>query len=718
MMMNIPLLCVSGSGGFRDGFSGFPGVRPSVLRAACSSDRKADGFLSRSVVPDGWVFQFFELASLYYTPRFRCLRDTTSSARSTPPPVLGRSNCYSRLQVFCDQQGLFSSTVVVVVCTALCFPLLSEPNLAVLFVQALEMGSVGSVAVESSSNLVMEKDQRRPNSKTPAAMKPSSNPTTPQGIKNRSQSRRDRKMALQQDVDKLRKKLRHEENVHRALERAFTRPLGALPRLPPYLPSQTLELLAEVAVLEEEVVRLEEKVVNFRQGLYEEAIITSLAKNAYFPESDRCSPARHKPSAQLQNAEVPVSMRRGSDQDAKRLANVKQTPRRSGTSLGQGDRPGKENQSCGTNSFREFSRPPLSTVPKCRMPVEEKCAGIQSTSTVEDHHQTLDDSNGIDGDKASTLANRVSEELLTCLMAIFSQMSTSSTQDEERASSPSVSGSCASSSDGGWAAGDPYGVLEFGWRDIGPYKQFRAVDAASLDQDVFAGTLLGRRLKELLRKLSSVDLVGLTHQQRLAFWINTYNSCMMNAFLEHGAPTTPHMLVAMMPKATINVGGRVLSAMTIEHFILRLPYNAKHVNPGGVKGDDMAARGVFGLEWPEPLVTFALSCGSWSSPAVRVYTAARVEEELETAKRDYLQAAVGVSLPGGLTIPKLLHWYLPDFAKDVSSLVDWVCLQLPCKLQRDAVRAVETTAERQGPVAPRRVRVMPYEFRFRYLLTS
>lgn len=37
-------------------------------------------------------------------------------------------------------------------------------------------------------------------------------------------------------VDKLKKKLRHEENVHRALERAFTRPLGALPRLPPYLP--------------------------------------------------------------------------------------------------------------------------------------------------------------------------------------------------------------------------------------------------------------------------------------------------------------------------------------------------------------------------------------------------------------------------------------------------------------------------------------------------
>lgn len=79
--------------------------------------------------------------------------------------------------------------------------------------------------------------------------------------------RKDRKLALQQDVmfvnvvvflfmfyfqflawklicdevfdfqvDRLKKKLKHEENIHKALERALNRPLGALPRLPPYLP--------------------------------------------------------------------------------------------------------------------------------------------------------------------------------------------------------------------------------------------------------------------------------------------------------------------------------------------------------------------------------------------------------------------------------------------------------------------------------------------------
>lgn len=39
-----------------------------------------------------------------------------------------------------------------------------------------------------------------------------------------------------------------------------------------------MELLAEVAILEEEVIRLEEQVVHFRQGLYQEAVYISSSK--------------------------------------------------------------------------------------------------------------------------------------------------------------------------------------------------------------------------------------------------------------------------------------------------------------------------------------------------------------------------------------------------------------------------------------------------------
>lgn len=88
---------------------------------------------------------------------------------------------------------------------------------------------------------------------------------------------------------------------------------------------------------------------------------------------------------------------------------------------------------------------------------------------------------------------------------------------------------------------------------------------------------------------------------------------MLQAFLEHGIPERPEIIVALMQKvwniddpnvlvslnfyiptlqsidslslfyvlviqATINVGGHLLSAITIEHFILRLPYHSKYVS--------------------------------------------------------------------------------------------------------------------------------------------
>uniref|UniRef100_A0A0D9XEL0 DUF547 domain-containing protein n=1 Tax=Leersia perrieri TaxID=77586 RepID=A0A0D9XEL0_9ORYZ len=595
----------------------------------------------------------------------------------------------------------------------------------------------GARAAAPKNDRMMEKDQRK-GAMPVKKVSPANTVTKSKGITNRIQARRERKLALQQDVDKLKKKLRHEENVHRALERAFTRPLGALPRLPPYLPSQTLALLAEVAVLEEEVVRLEEQVVNFRQGIYQEAIIFSSAKNTSLTGGEGCVPAQLMPSSPVTNSEVsPANCHSPPAQPTLNgVAGAKQTPRKPSPSApvaAQDDRSGagKENQSCSNTPARNCRHSPLlQKASKSRLPAAtpEKRRVAQTISTVPDRKR-LADTGSNNSEKASqddsSVPNRLSEELLRCLLAIFSQMNSSSAggQDEEQAMalSPSVSGSgsCESSEDA--YPQDPYGILEFGTRDVGPYKRFHVIDATSFDQTAMeSDTILVRKLKALLRRLSSVDLVGLSHQQKLAFWINIYNSCMMNAFLEQGIPTTPHMLVAMMPKATINVGGRTHSAMSIEHFILRLPYSVKHVNPGGMsKGDDMTMRGVIGLEWPEPLVTFALSCGSWSSPAVRVYTAGRVEEELEAAKRDYLQAAVGVSAPAKVAIPKLLHWYLLDFAKDVDSLMDWVCLQLPSELRQKAMRIVEdgrgvTAADSES----RRVQVLPYEFRFRYLLAS
>ncbi|KAG6398694.1 hypothetical protein SASPL_140161 [Salvia splendens] len=510
---------------------------------------------------------------------------------------------------------------------------------------------------------------------------------------NRS-STRERKLTLQQDVDKLKKRLRHEENVHRALERAFTRPLGALPRLPPYLPQHTLELLAEVAVLEEEIVRLEEKIVFFRKGLYQEAVYISSSKNMDTKDEQ-------KQSTFLVTSKTDSET--GIWKDSTFLSD---------------DKRGKENQSS-TSTLKNKQQSVNSKVQPSRNPVKkrltecksgERCLDPQRSQwemQLLDHATTpkttlanLEATSPVDGSP-----NKISESILKCLINIYLRLSSMKNRNStESLPSQSVAYSF-----------DPYNLCSmFGKRDIGPYKHLMTIEAASIDPNrTTISVFLVQRLKLLFRKLATVSLKDLSHQEKLAFWINIYNSCMMNAFLEYGIPEDPEMVFELMQKATVTVSEHVLTAITIEHFILRLPYHSKYTSSKSTKNDETMARSMFGLELSEPFVTFALSCGSWSSPAVRVYTASRVESELETAKREYLQAAVGISsIRKVIAIPKLMDWYLLDFAKDFESLVDWICLQLPSELAKEAITCLES---RKDLPPLKSIQILPYEFSFRYL---
>lgn len=538
---------------------------------------------------------------------------------------------------------------------------------------------------------------------------------------------RERKLALLHDVDKLKKKLRHEENVHRALERAFTRPLGALPRLPPYLPPYILELLAEVAVLEEEVVRLEEQVVNFRQGLYQEAVYVSSKKNVenskdaidQQPSTTRSKHARSK-SLSLNETNSATFTARPQPSlarctSSKRLFSTDPIIERPGQCSNRPANRGKY----ASDKMAKITTP-VKRTPNKRESEEKSLepSKLQLECRLVEQERAQESTSAYMNDRIcenNITPNKLTEDIVKCLSSIFLRMSTLKDKVVELGTFSSRATLTSPEGDRGNEIRDPYGMsAEFKIRDIGSYKHLYAIEASSIDLNRTTSALfLLQRLKFLLGKLASAKLEGLTHQQKLAFWINTYNSCMMNAILEHGIPETPEMVVALMQKATITVGGHLLNAITIEHFILRLPYHLKFTCPKAVKNDEMKARSFFGFEWSEPLVTFALCCGSWSSPAVRVYTASRVEEELEVAKRDYLQATVGISRTNKLIIPKLLDWYLLDFAKDMESLLDWICLQLPNELRNEAVKCLERRG--RDPLS-QIVQVMPYDFSFRLLL--
>lgn len=587
--------------------------------------------------------------------------------------------------------------------------------------------------------------------------------STPPGkpILNRRLTRRERKLALLEDVDKLKKKLRQEENVHRALERAFSRRLGTLPHLPPYLPPQTLELLAEVAVLEEEVVRLEEEVVNFRQGLYQEAVYLSSrisignsdndpseeqsSKTTTFKQSDESGssisqieveseeskPPQHKPLNSLLRSgscRSSYSHRIGSDF----LNRVVDTAdlKKLDSSIGDDGVLGKENRSSSnsnskiTNSPEKITNEVQNSVkrPQNKPEIVEKRTPSKPQNRLMDQERAQEScSSSSSSDRimeAESECNKISENVLNCLIGIFLRLSKLKAKTMDAEAFSNLMTLDLTGVDRGPGFRDPYGVcLKSRKRDIGPYKDLFAIESGSIDfKKKKNASLLIRRLKLLLEKLASVNLEGLvTHQQKLAFWINVYNICMMNAYLEHGMPESPEMMPTLMQKATINTGGYLLNAVTIEHFILRLPYRFKLSYPKSPKKDETEIRDKFGLEWSEPLVTFALCSGTWSSPAVRVYTASQVENELSTSKREYLQASFGITKTNKLIIPKMLDWYLLDFAKDLEALMDWVCLQLPSELRKQALMCLEKRGRGIEPLA-NKVQVMDYDYKFRYLI--
>ncbi|RVX15275.1 hypothetical protein CK203_007730 [Vitis vinifera] len=375
------------------------------------------------------------------------------------------------------------------------------------------------------------------------------------------------------------------------------------------------------------------------------------------------------------------------------------------------DRRGKENQSY-ANSTKNNKRDPNNKAQKISTPVKRPPIEHGSAEKHLDSQKLQKQSSRTKKmQKQELLSLQMKDYLqmisqikflrifLRCLFSIFLRMSTLKSRGHIRKFTfpPSLA---SHGSGEETELQDPYGICsEFGKRDIGPYKHLFSIQASSINLNRTANSLfLVHRLKRLLGKLASVNLQGLTHQEKLAFWINTYNSCMMNAFLEHGIPGNPEMVVELNEEGMDYQGNLSVLVGTF---------------PKGAKNDEMTARSIYGLELSEPLVTFALSCGSWSSPAVRVYTASQVENELEVAKREYLQAAVGISTTKLFAIPKLLDWYLLDFAKDFESFLDWICLQLPSELGKEAIKCLE-----RGNSEPlsQFVQVIPYEFSFRYLL--
>ncbi|KAJ7524341.1 hypothetical protein O6H91_17G001100 [Diphasiastrum complanatum] len=268
---------------------------------------------------------------------------------------------------------------------------------------------------------------------------------------------------------------------------------------------------------------------------------------------------------------------------------------------------------------------------------------------------------------------------------------------------------------------DPYKTYEkVSWAEIGVYSAVVEVLWISVgkEQLEFAATALCK-YKVFVEELSKANIKTLTNAEKLAFWINTYNALVMHAFLAYGIPKSEAKLFSMLQKATYVVGGHSFSAIAIEFGLLKgkapahRPQMALLLAFHRLKLSEEQI--IDAIEHQEPLTMFALCSGSYSSPAVRVYTAEKVLEQLQESFHDYIRASVGINLRGKLLVPKLLYQYAHGIVED-AALVDWICQRMPgsqSSLIQDCMQQRQTQLLR-----PRKFKVVSFDLRFRYLFLA
>ncbi|CAH2053895.1 unnamed protein product [Thlaspi arvense] len=510
------------------------------------------------------------------------------------------------------------------------------------------------------------------------------------------------KRRLQRDVMKMQGELEDEQALNKALRDMLRGPVMSQPRLSLLLLPPQAKLIEELATVEAEILCLEKRIQDLKLDVYSEKKENEELEASIDEGEERLMTPKRL--LQRQN-HLPCD----ADNDITKMRSEDLKQRSKSHSYGD-HRVVKEIQ---TNSPRTHASIGSAV---------EFSSRIHSSTFSDGTSRALEKKKG-----RETTPNGVSEDLVKCLMGIYLELNKSSREREGSRTVSKLSLSHLKNAsfkrksvyDQNASNLDPYGaVMGTSLRDIGEYKNFIHITRTSIDVSRLSDCSTSLvNLGVLKEKLSKVDLSFLNHKKKMAFWINTYNACVMNGFLEHGLPSSKEKLLTILKLATIDVGGTQLSALDIEGSILQSPCEPRETKvPTGESEARLQKR--YGFRCVEPNLMFVLCRGDWSSPALRVYTAEDVVNELIKARTEYLEASIGISGRKKIVIPRFLHKRLRDFAEDEGSLVEWICSQLPpiqrCLQLKET--AIEWLNKKSESPLNKLVEVRPHEYEFRYLL--
>ena len=157
-------------------------------------------------------------------------------------------------------------------------------------------------------------------------------------------------------------------------------------------------------------------------------------------------------------------------------------------------------------------------------------------------------------------------------------------------------------------------------------------------------------LKKFMDWQAAADVKSMSWEEQIAFYINAYNSCCIQAVLDHYPVHSPNDIAGFFDKLKFKVGGEALTISAIEYERLIADYK------------DMRAH-------------FAVVCADRGCQPLKpsAWTGAALNDALEAAAKQFVSNKKYFSVDkekGEVQISKIFEWYGEKFTKDAQRPVE------------------------------------------------
>jgi len=197
-----------------------------------------------------------------------------------------------------------------------------------------------------------------------------------------------------------------------------------------------------------------------------------------------------------------------------------------------------------------------------------------------------------------------------------------------------------------------------------------------------------RLLTNGLKRFDPVCLTG--RREKLAFWINLYNTIVVDAIVSLGIEHSVKEIPAFFRRVKYAIGQYYFSADDIEHGVLR--GNARPwfspVKPFSFKDP----RRAFIMVPSDPRIHFALVCGSRSCAPIDYYDSRHIYDQLDDAAESFVNSSEVLIFPEkhGMLLSEIFRWYDNDFGRR-GGILDFIFDYLVDDNTRQFIRRHSTT---------------------------